>query len=481
MAIPHDPNRPHVSRPPGLTTIPVTFSAITPIAMTLDALLIVITAVATGFVYHRFVLETTYDLTAFSATGALVALFFYAIMDLRGRYRPERLLTRSGTARDVVFGWTVTFALLFAFAFLLKFGGSLSRGSIVSFFLVGLVLVLAGHVTVATWFRRAVRDGRLRGRSVLLVGDVGVLAEAGILDDLARHGYRVADFVAARFDEPEKDRDGLAGSIVEATRTRRIEEVLVYAPWTHRAAAEDVIRRLTVVPLPVGLLLEPAIADLLARPVTEIGTTAAIEMQRAPLTLAERAVKRGMDIAIAGAGLVALSPIMLAAALLVKSSSPGPVIFRQTRHGFGRRRFTIYKFRSMTVTESNGHIDQARRNDPRVTPVGRILRRTSIDELPQLFNVLRGDMSIVGPRPHAVSHDDIYERQLEDYAFRHHMKPGLTGWAQVNGFRGETRDLDQMRRRVEHDLWYVDNWSPVLDLAIMVRTVAVLFFQRNAY
>ena len=157
--------------------------------------------------------------------------------------------------------------------------------------------------------------------------------------------------------------------------------------------------------------------------------------------------------------------------MLIKLESSGPVIFSQRRKGFNGREFKIFKFRTMNVLEDGHVIPQARRNDPRVTRVGRILRTTSIDELPQLLNVLRGQMSLVGPRPHAVAHDDGYTKVIAKYAFRQHVKPGLTGWAQVNGFRGETAQLELMERRVECDLWYIKNWSFWLDLRIIVLTV----------
>jgi undecaprenyl-phosphate galactose phosphotransferase/putative colanic acid biosynthesis UDP-glucose lipid carrier transferase len=167
--------------------------------------------------------------------------------------------------------------------------------------------------------------------------------------------------------------------------------------------------------------------------------------------------------------------------MLIKLESPGPVIFSQRRRGFNGREFTLFKFRTMQVLEDGRVIPQARRNDPRVTRFGRILRATSIDELPQLINILRGDMSLVGPRPHAVAHDDGYIASIANYAFRQHVKPGLTGWAQVNGFRGETPRLELMERRVDCDLWYIKNWSFWLDLRIIVLTCFEVLRGRNAY
>ena len=191
-------------------------------------------------------------------------------------------------------------------------------------------------------------------------------------------------------------------------------------------------------------------------------------------------MKRALDVAVAGAALVISAPLLILTMLAIKLDTPGPVLFRQTRRGFNGRNFKILKLRTMSVLEDGETIAQATRRDPRVTRVGAWLRRTSIDELPQLWNVLRGEMSVVGPRPHAVAHDSIYDAVIDKYAFRHHVKPGLTGWAQVNGHRGETPRVAMMAARVEHDLWYVDNWSFLLDLRILLMTCTRIF-ARAAY
>jgi putative colanic acid biosysnthesis UDP-glucose lipid carrier transferase len=192
-------------------------------------------------------------------------------------------------------------------------------------------------------------------------------------------------------------------------------------------------------------------------------------------------LKRASDIALASVALLLLSPVMLVAAIAVKVSSPGPVIFRQRRYGLGGEEIIVYKFRSMTVTEDGDRIQQARRNDERVTRVGAFLRRTSLDELPQLVNVLQGRMSVVGPRPHAVAHNEMYRGLIKSYMLRHKVRPGITGWAQVNGLRGETDTLEKMEARVRCDLEYLRNWSLRLDLLIIWRTVLVLFRDASAY
>jgi exopolysaccharide biosynthesis polyprenyl glycosylphosphotransferase len=195
----------------------------------------------------------------------------------------------------------------------------------------------------------------------------------------------------------------------------------------------------------------------------------------------QRVLKRAADIIISSFGILVLSPLMLLVAVIVRLDSPGPILFRQIRKGLNGQPFRILKFRTMFVMEDGEVVTQAVRKDTRVTRIGRWLRRASIDELPQLVNVLRGDMSIVGPRPHALAHDNEYKNLITNYERRHHVKPGITGWAQVNGFRGETTELILMHRRVAFDLWYIANWSLVLDFWILIRTCFELLRARNAF
>src|SRR5262249_13816038 len=222
-------------------------------------------------------------------------------------------------------------------------------------------------------------------------------------------------------------------------------------------------------------------AEMLRRPSRMLGGSICIEGQREPLDALECAVKRLIDGIGAATGLILLFPLLLITAIIIKLDSPGPVLFRQRRCGFNGKLFQIYKFRTMSVLEDGSTVKQATQSDTRVTRVGRWLRRMSIDELPQLVNVLSGSMSLVGPRPHALAHDDYFSELLSNYAFRHHVKPGLTGWAQVNGYRGPTPTKEEVRNRVECDLWYIDNWSLRLDFWIIVRTFLEVMRARNAY
>lgn len=193
-------------------------------------------------------------------------------------------------------------------------------------------------------------------------------------------------------------------------------------------------------------------------------------------------VKRLEDIILSIVILLLVSPIMLLLAIIIKLTSEGPVIFKQQRHGYNKRTFFVYKFRSMMVhQEQKGVVTQAKQNDPRVTAVGRFIRKTSLDELPQIFNVLKGDMSIVGPRPHAIEHNEFYKSRIELYMKRHIIKPGITGWAQINGFRGETLTIEQMESRIKYDLYYIERWSLLFDIKIIILTIFKVFLNKNAY
>jgi putative colanic acid biosynthesis UDP-glucose lipid carrier transferase len=206
-----------------------------------------------------------------------------------------------------------------------------------------------------------------------------------------------------------------------------------------------------------------------------------ISVCETPFTGSNGFVKRLSDIVLSVIILVLILPILLGVATAVKLSSPGPIIFRQRRYGLDGKEILVYKFRSMTVTEDGAKVQQATKNDSRITPLGAILRKTSIDELPQFVNVLQGRMSIVGPRPHAVAHNEMYRKLIKGYMVRHKVKPGITGWAQVNGYRGETDTLDKMQGRIDYDLDYLRNWSLRLDLYIIYRTVRLVLKDQQAY
>ena len=252
-------------------------------------------------------------------------------------------------------------------------------------------------------------------------------------------------------------------------------------PWHDVGRLEIVRDQLKTLPIAVRLLPDKRVRSLSNFASSARQRVLAIEIQRAPLSVAERLVKRWMDLVLTALALVIFLPVFVLTALAIKLDSRGPVIFRQNRKGFNGQQFVMYKFRTMKVQENGPVVVQAARDDPRVTAIGRLLRSASVDELPQLLNVLKGDMSLIGPRPHALAHDDYFEKVVGDYAFRHHVKPGITGWAQCNGARGATPSVEHIAERVKLDPWYINNWSLWLDIQILIKTIAEVLRKRNAY
>jgi len=319
--------------------------------------------------------------------------------------------------------------------------------------------------------------GRLVDRKVVLLSLKPLDFTSSRFKDLRKHGFNVVRHFVLGPSEDGSGWDHEIRDVVHQARAADVEEYLLVIDWDEMPLLQRLSQHLRVVPQPIRLLPDFPIADLVSRPFQPVSGTVAIEIQRAPLTVFERAQKRCLDIGLASFALLLLAPLLMTAAIMIKLDSIGNVIFKQSRRGFNGKPFQIWKFRSMTVAENGHTVTQATKSDVRVTRVGRVLRRTSIDELPQLWNVLRGEMSLVGPRPHALAHDNYYDQLISNYVYRHHMKPGLTGWAQVNGFRGETPTIDLMEKRVEYDVWYVSNWSIWLDIRIILKTALALIHQ----
>jgi Undecaprenyl-phosphate glucose phosphotransferase len=274
-------------------------------------------------------------------------------------------------------------------------------------------------------------------------------------------------------------------ALVQDARRLPIDMVVLALPWSDEARILAAIERLRTLPLNVSLCPDGIGFQLGRCPIHHLANLSTLSIQHKPLTGWHHVVKAIEDRTVAAAALVFLAPLLATIALLIRLDSPGPVLFRQKRYGFNDQLIEVLKFRTMRDDARDQNAEQlTRRNDPRVTRVGAFLRRTSLDELPQLFNVLRGDMSIVGPRPHALrakAAGVLYPEAVRNYSARHRVKPGITGWAQVNGWRGETETLEQISKRVEHDLFYIEHWSILLDLKIILRTALGGFTGRHAY
>ena len=268
---------------------------------------------------------------------------------------------------------------------------------------------------------------------------------------------------------------------ITAAKLHDVQFVLLALKWSNGRRRDLISERLQNSPVPVLLLPDEYIRRLLAQGIRQIGSEFAVEVQRAPLSRAELAIKRSVDLLMAGTILVAIAPLLAVVGLLIKLDSPGPVIFRQRRQGFNGREFPIYKFRTMNVMEDGHKIRQAQRNDNRVNSCRPYIARNWHRRTSPTRKRASWPVSLVGPRPHPVALDNGCSKLIANYAFRQHVKPGLTGWAQIKGFRGETAKLELMEERVAHDLWYVKNWSIWLDLQIIIRTCFVLLRPQNAY
>lgn len=359
---------------------------------------------------------------------------------------------------------------------------------ILSFLLAALVGVLGLRVGAFALLRVLSRR-RVIGRNLVVLGTGA--QSARFLRKIQRdppYFTEVLGVFAVDADSASGEWEGfpILGDIDDLLRYARnelVDDIVVAMPWNADRTVIETVEKLKELPVNVYLGSDLVGFDLAFRPVLgSFSQLPLFEVVQRPISGWSAAAKKALDFLLAGIGLILLSPLLLLVAIAVKIDSPGPVFFMQKRLGFNNRPFSIYKFRSMY--HNNGAervVQQATKGDPRVTRVGRFIRATSIDELPQLLNVFDGTMSLVGPRPHALSHNEEYGAQIRGYFARHKVKPGITGWAQVNGFRGETADLELMRRRVECDVYYTENWSLLFDIKILVMTVLVVLFQRTAY
>lgn len=457
-----------------------TLRALWPLA---DAMVIVGLAVLSGLAYHWAVYGESGAVVPYLHLGIGVAALRLVLRQSMA-YTPTR---PRGSLRYEFYLWTATFLGIIVIAFLIKTSADYSRGAIVLYYLAGLpILVLWQSV-----WRRSIREGYSSGtlavHRALLVGTADRIAEF-------RNNHRPADLgliVSGFVEWPEEAlANTAAGRVrlkaeirraINRVRLTGVEEVVILVPWSCAAAIDTIAEMFKSAPVKVRLVPETIMDRFFQSPLSRLGSLATLNLARPPLTPREVWLKRAVDVVGASAILVLAFPLLLAIAVLIKLDSPGPALFRQRRRGFNQKEFRIYKFRTMSVMQDGDAVAPVKGpGDKRITRLGRYLRRWNLDELPQLVNVIRGDMSLVGPRPHAVSEDLSFEPRVASYARRHNLKPGITGWAQVNGYRGPTDTVGKMTGRVEHDLYYIDNWSVFLDFSILIRTIASPKAYRNA-
>ncbi len=467
---------------PAGTQWPISYRSVEFLSLAVDAILILLACIVSGAVYHSVAEHRPGDLSEYVGTAAVVSALFCSLMQIRGLYSPAEFLNFKAQLRGLALTWLGVFLFLAGVVFALKIGKDFSRGAYLSFAALGFVFVAVQRIFWHNILTHGVAERKFAGRDIVLITADGPRAEQACVGALVSHGYRLRHhFQLPDHAHSARRRDETFSDILGYLRGSSIQEVVVSADLRHWPEVGELLAKLRSLPLPVNLIPLGAGSELLKRPTHAIGDTVCVELHRGPLGAFERSVKRTFDITCAGAGLILLLPLLVLVSIAIKLDSPGPILFRQRRCGFNGQPFRILKFRTMSVMEDGHDVCQAARRDDRVTRLGRWLRRTSIDELPQLLNVLNGSMSLVGPRPHALAHDNQFDKVVSNYAFRHHVKPGLTGWAQVNGFRGPTPTLADIERRVEFDLWYVDNWSFMFDCTIILRTLIEVLRNRNAF
>lgn len=440
----------------------------------------------TSLAYHMVILGTEFTGFAwalylvFGMIAGIIHGTFSAVAC--GRFLDGERHPRT-TVPESLYGWTAAIALTLLVAFLAGAIGDLSRVSLTSAYLVGIPVILLLRSAIQRELSDRIRKGALHYERVAMVGRRTDVVRFLIDNDLWRHGHRLAGvmFLDEITDEGGAIHPGALAEFAREHAKLKTDYVVVVGPMSDLESVEGIITQMKRFAL--NVVYSPATPNSVLKilDVVPIGINNALLFMRRPMTRTAVFLKRAMDIAISATALVLLAPLMIGVSIAIRIESPGPVLFRQERRGFNGETFIIWKFRSMRVTESGHAMQQAKRDDPRVTRVGRFIRSTSIDELPQLVNVLFGQMSIVGPRPHAISHDDALGHQLETYAHRQRIKPGITGWAQVNGYRGETRTFDQIEGRTVRDLYYIDNWSLYLDAWIIVLTIFSPATRRNAH
>lgn len=466
------------SKSPTALHLPVTYRGIPLFAAGADVFIVVIAALTSGYLFHFTDSQPEGEVSRNMAGAVFVAVLFVAAMWTRKLYQPSRLVVLSDQIRGLLGTWCGAFLLLASGVFTWGVGKELSRETILSFWAIGGVALLAHRQLWRMYLPKALANGAIKGRkAVVIVWDAAQSARSSSL--LVRHGYLVVKHF--QLGPSAEDSAATLEEVIAFVRGQDIDDIFLAPRAGSVVELVSAANALRVLPISVTMIPDPVLADLVSNPRYELGSSMALEIQRQPLGLGERAAKRAFDIAVASTALLLLLPLFGVIALAVKMDSEGPVFFRQTRSGFNGRPFKIFKFRSMTVAEDGDKVGQATKNDKRVTRLGGFLRKSSLDELPQLLNVLRGEMSVVGPRPHAMAHDKEFAEFADNYAFRHHVKAGMTGWAQVHGARGETDTVEKIQRRVDLDLWYVKHWSLTLDFSILFRTVLVVLHGKNAY
>ena len=456
-------------------------SVVTMLQRTLDAALIV----SSLWFMMRLYEQPWRDLDTIAACGGVIAYYF--VSEFNGLYRTWRGLPVVREVAQVVVTWICTVPLLLLIAFSLKKSHDFSR--VVSF---GWFLLTPNLLALFRLFVRfTLQELRKRGRNTRSVVIVGMTRAAQRLTDQLGDpaaGLRLGGFYDDRIParrQPIVGTDaafrGGSDEVIQHVKKEKIDYVYIALPLRAESRIGDLVQRLSDTTASVLVVGDFFVFDMLHAQWSTVGDVPVVAILDSPFQGLGGWVKRLEDIVLGTIILMLISLPMAIIAAFVKATSKGPVFFVQRRYGLHGNEIPVIKFRTMTVMEDGAEVKQASAGDVRITKLGAFLRRTSLDELPQFFNVLAGHMSIVGPRPHAIAHNELYRSKIHRYMLRHKVKPGITGWAQVNGWRGETETLHKMEKRLEHDLYYIHNWDLGLDLRIIFLTVFGRKVRSNAY
>jgi putative colanic acid biosynthesis UDP-glucose lipid carrier transferase len=448
-----------------------------------DAAIVVLSALLAFWLRHDSLALPDLYIVAIIVAVVLTANY----MHVAGLYVFGGLTRLAVQIGRLTMSWLAVILTLIAFAYFTKYSEQFSRAFVIAWFAISVGGFVLARIAMVYQIDRWRRSGKL-SLNVAVVGG-GEIGQQLIrqLDAQDPGEWRVIGVFDDRHTRVPEDIDGhkIQGTVddlIRRTREMPVDEIVVALPWRAAARLQQIVKKLKTVPINVKICPESFAWDLPIRGFRSVAGLPMLAVLERPLSGWSIVAKTLEDQIIAAVLFVLFLPLFALIALAIRLDSRGPVLFKQTRYGFNNDDITVFKFRTMAhQPEEEKDVPQARRNDPRVTRVGRFLRRTSLDELPQLLNVLRGEMSLVGPRPHAVAHNEHYAKIIDEYLGRHRVKPGITGWAQVNGLRGETDTAEKMRMRVQYDLYYIDNWSLLFDLKILALTPFVGFVHRNAY
>ncbi|ODS00510.1 hypothetical protein AUC68_14700 [Methyloceanibacter methanicus] len=445
-------------------------------------------SVVSGLLYHLVAYGERGDVIGYFQVGTLAASIILISNLFRGEYRLSHFLSFKTHPRRLFQLWNATFACLLVLGFLIKASEDYSRGWLLLYYVTGFGTLLLVRYALVRLVRRAASAGIIATKRIFLIGTPQEVERFTAHFDTSALGIEIVGSsylsdATLRETAPVRQEELSRDLATVSPHVRHLEPdaIFVLIPWSERDLIDRCVQVLVGLPCEVHIGPDHALQHYSNADLARHGPLASLQLVRAPLSRFDLLQKRVFDFFAAVFALAVAAPFMVVIAILIKLDSPGPVFFRQQRYGFNRKPFPILKFRTMTTLDDGPIVNQATRHDPRITRVGRWLRRLNLDELPQLLNVIRGEMSLVGPRPHAIAHDHEFEKVVDSYACRHNVKPGITGWAQVHGYRGETDTPDKVERRLEYDLFYIENWSLARDVLILFWTVFSATAYRNAF